>query len=177
MVTWIILLCFDSIHRDLNLKICLIEVLIACVVGHIAVHRSDLVKLPVLIHAEIHALIGEVILTEHLFDLPGLHLNLHIVPLVQTTADFLIVVVVLLDTLHHQLLLNLVLFMYWQLLELWVLFELLDHGYLLGQLLIDVCKVALFTLFPLHVFLFISSSRLRAERLEHLFIALIELVI
>ena len=33
MVTRIVVLSFDSIHRDLHLEICLIEVLITCVVG------------------------------------------------------------------------------------------------------------------------------------------------
>ena len=74
MVTRIVVLCFNSIHRDLHLEICLIEVLITCVVGQIGVHRSNYVKLTVLIQANVNPMISKVILTTiHLFDLPRLH--------------------------------------------------------------------------------------------------------
>ena len=99
MVTWIVLLNFYSIHWDLHLEICLIEVLITGVVGQSVVHRSDLVKLPVMIHAKVHT-------TVHLLDLSCVYLYLtirhHIALLVQTAPH---VIAILLDTYHHILLL------------------------------------------------------------------------
>ena len=103
MVTWIVILSFNAIHRDLSLEICLVEVLIAGVVGNVVVHMSNLVKLTVLI---------EVFLTTvHLIDLSCLYrdmLNWHrVARCVQTTTHL----IVRLDTSHHYLLLQLLLFM------------------------------------------------------------------
>ena len=103
MVPWIVVLSFYSFHRDLHIEICLIEVLITGVVGHIIAHMSNLVKLTVLI---------EILITiVHLIDLSGLYrdmLNRHrVARCVQTIAHLFVV----LDTLHHYLLLQLLLFM------------------------------------------------------------------
>ena len=76
MVPWIVVLSIYSFHRDLHIEICLIEVLISCVVGHIVAHMSNLVKLTVLI---------EILITiVHRIDLSGLNrdiLNRHCVAL------------------------------------------------------------------------------------------------